>query len=414
MKEARTPVTPRRSSKRRLRRWKLRAHCWPPCARSRARGRLDNTLLPFHEIQRVLAQPAHRAGLYSEVHPERPVREAAEKATQLLSAFATDLSLDPGLFRALSEVDASVLPKDAQRYLAHALRDFRRAGVDKDEATRKRLKALAEEAVLLGQTFDRAIREDVRSVKLRPEQLAGLPEDYRAAHPPGPDGLVTVTTDYPDLLPFRQYAHDGEARRALYIENGARAWPANEDTLRSLLKVRFEQAKLLGYTSWADYVTEDKMARSAETVRSLPGQRGPGLRAAGAGGPRPAARSKAQGRPFGRARRRLGKGLLRGAGEAGGLRLRQPVRPALLRIRPHPRRPARHLQSPLRRQLPESRRRRRLARKRRRLRRHPGARGPGPHLPGPPPAAGQVQARGAIPAGARASRPPAPGGRPRL
>ncbi len=230
-------------------------------------GTVDNTLLPFHEIQQVLAQPAHRAGLYSEVHPERPVREAAEKATQLLSAFATDLSLDPRLFRALSEVDASVLAQDGQRYLAHALRDFRRAGVDKDEATRKRLKALAEEAVLLGQTFDRAIREDVRSVKLRPEQLAGLPEDYRAAHPPGPDGLVTVTTDYPDLLPFRQYAHDGEARRALYIENGARAWPANEDTLRSLLKVRFEQAKLLGYTSWADYVTEDKMARSAETVR---------------------------------------------------------------------------------------------------------------------------------------------------
>lgn len=226
----------------------------------------DNTLAPFHELQLVLARPSHRAGLYSEVHPERPVREAAERATQALSAFATEVSLDPRLFQALCQLDSAGFAPEARRYLTHALRDFRRAGVDKDEATRARLKQLAEEAVVLGQTFDRAIREDVRAVKLRPEQLAGLPEDYRAAHPPGADGLVTVTTDYPDLLPFRQYAHDGEARRALYVENGARAWPTNEETLRALLGVRAEQARLLGYASWADYVTEDKMARSAAEV----------------------------------------------------------------------------------------------------------------------------------------------------
>jgi thimet oligopeptidase len=229
----------------------------------------DNTLLPFHRIQVALSQPANRAGLFSEVHPEGAVREAAEKVTQELSAFATELSLDPALFRALAALEPSSLGPAARRYLQHALRDFRRSGVDKDEPTRARLKELAEEAVVLGQTFDRAIRQDVRSVKLRPEQLAGLPLDYRAAHPPGPDGLVNITTDYPDLLPFRQYAHDGEARRLLYVENGARAWPSNEVTLRALLAVRAEQARLLGYASWADYVTEDKMARSADTVRTF-------------------------------------------------------------------------------------------------------------------------------------------------
>ncbi len=221
----------------------------------------------LHRLQLALAQPSHRAGLFSEVHPERPVREAAEKVTQALSAFATELSLDQRVYRALGDVDAAPLSAPGRRYLEHALRDFRRAGVDKDEATRARLKALAEEAVLLGQTFDRAIREDVRQVKLLPQQLDGLPQDYIAAHPPGDDGRVTITTDYPDLLPFRQYAHDGEARRALYVENASRAWPANEKTLRALLSVRAEQARLLGYASWAEYVTEDKMSRSAETVR---------------------------------------------------------------------------------------------------------------------------------------------------
>ncbi len=236
----------------------------PPRPRSGA-----DTLRVLDRLQLALVGPSHRASLFSEVHPEPAVRETAEKVTQALSAFATELSLDQHVYRALGEVDASALSPTARRYLEHALRDFRRAGVDRDEATRARLKTLAEEAVVLGQTFDRAIREDVRSVKLRPEQLDGLPADYRAAHPPGEDGRVTITTDYPDLLPFRRYAHDGDARRALYLENAARAWPANEETLRALLAVRAEQARLLGYASWADYVTEDKMARSASAVRNF-------------------------------------------------------------------------------------------------------------------------------------------------
>jgi len=229
----------------------------------------EDTLRRFHRIQLHLSNAGHRAGLFSEVHPEEAVREAAEKATQALSAFATELSLDQGVYRALASLDAAGLDPGARRYLEHTLRDFRRAGVDKDDATRARLKELADRAVVLGQTFDRAIREDVRTVKVRPDQLRGLPPDYQAAHLPGPDGLVSITTDYPDLLPFRQYAEDGEARRALYVENAGRAWPANEATLRQLLEVRAEQARLLGYASWADYITEDKMARSAATVATF-------------------------------------------------------------------------------------------------------------------------------------------------
>jgi thimet oligopeptidase len=225
-----------------------------------------NTLVPNHRIQLLLSNAGHRAGLLSEVHPEKAVREAAETAVQEVSAFATELSLHRGLYEALASVPAEGLAPDTHRHLEHTLRDFRRAGVDRDEPTRARLKELADKAVRLGQDFDRAIREDVRAVFLRPEQLAGLPPDYVAAHSPGPDGRVRITTDYPDLLPFRQYAQDGEARRQLYLENSSRAWPGNERVLREILEVRAEQARLLGAASWADYITEDKMSRSAQTV----------------------------------------------------------------------------------------------------------------------------------------------------
>ena len=225
-----------------------------------------DTLVPYHRLQLALSNAGHRAGLLSEVHPDKALREAAEAAVQEISAYATELSLHRGLYEALASVKAEALAPHTRRFLEHTLRDFRRAGVDKDEPTRARLKELADRAVRLGQDFDRAIREDVRTVALRPEQLDGLPEDYKAKHRPRPDGKVHITTDYPDLLPFRTYAHDGEARRQLYVENTSRAYPGNEKVLRDILEVRDEQARLLGMTSWADYVTEDKMSKSGKTV----------------------------------------------------------------------------------------------------------------------------------------------------
>lgn len=51
------------------------------------------------------------------------------------------------------------------------LREFRRSGVDRDEATRSSVNTLNEELVKMGQTFGRNVRDDVRSVKLEPKDL---------------------------------------------------------------------------------------------------------------------------------------------------------------------------------------------------------------------------------------------------
>ena len=108
----------------------------------------------------------------------------------------------------LAATDDDGLDAEAHRLREHVLRDFRRAGVDRSEEDRDRLRALAQRCTELGLEFSRNIRDGVRSVQVRPEQLDGLPDDFRAEHPADDDGLVTLTTEYPDLLPVRTYAHD--------------------------------------------------------------------------------------------------------------------------------------------------------------------------------------------------------------
>ncbi|MGN6754199.1 MAG: M3 family metallopeptidase [Intrasporangium sp.] len=220
----------------------------------------------WNEAQTALGNAASIGSLFSEVHPEREVRDRAESLMQEVQKLDTDLGLDTELYAVFAELDGSGLDADASRVLEHTLRDFRRSGVDRDEATRARLRELSEQAILLSQEFSKNIREDVRSIRVRPEQLAGMPQDWIDAHPADDDGLVTVTTDYPDVIPFRTFAHDAEARRELVTQFLTIAWPANDEVLQKLFAVRREHASLLGYATWADFDAEVKMIKTGDAI----------------------------------------------------------------------------------------------------------------------------------------------------
>ncbi len=230
---------------------------------------IDNALAPYDEIAIELDAGMSYAGLLERVHPDAAVRAAAEKWTQELSQFATALSLDRGVYDALRAVGMDGADAATTHYMRRTLRDFRRSGVDKDEPDRERIRALNEELVLIGQEFARNIQSDKRSVVVTAADLEGLPEDYVKAHPPDLEGRITVTTDYPDYMPFMSYSKSGTAREALYRAFRSRGTPANLDVLDRMLERRHRLARLLGYESWAQYITEDKMIASDTAARDF-------------------------------------------------------------------------------------------------------------------------------------------------
>lgn len=211
------------------------------------------------------------AGLFAQVHPAPAMRAAAMELEQEFSSFETALSLDRGVYERLARIPDDSLAGADSRTVRHGLRDYKRSGVDRDEPTRLRIQALSDELVKTGQSFDLAIVSDVRSVRFPQgiSALDGLPADWIASHPLDAEGGVTVSTDPPDIVPFLCYAKDGGARRALYREYVNRGYPANVATLSKLLELRHELATLLGYASYADYITEDKMVKSAGAARDF-------------------------------------------------------------------------------------------------------------------------------------------------
>jgi thimet oligopeptidase len=216
----------------------------------------------FDEATAALSDASARASVARHSHPDAAMRQAAETSEQEVEKLSTEISLDRGVYDVIASLDVSQEDVTTRKWVEKLLRDFRRAGVDRDEATRVRVKTLQEELIRIGQEFDRNIREDVRTVELPPAALIGLPADYVRAHMPGPDGKVRITTDYPDLIPFMTYSKDASAREKLWRANRSRAFPKNTEVLQRLLERRHELATLLGYAHWAAYATEDKMIRS--------------------------------------------------------------------------------------------------------------------------------------------------------
>ena len=222
---------------------------------------------PFNEAWLLSTTVALEAGLMKEVHPEKAVRTAAEDIGLAVARFHTRMGHSRPLYDALGRVQ----PADAgeRRLIEVVRRDMRLAGVELDDAGRARVLAMREELTKLGQDFQRNHRDDVRAVELRPDQLAGMPEDFVRDHPAGANGRVRITTDYPDYIPFMAYADDGAARKELHRVFSNRAAPANLDILTTIIRTKHELARLLGYPTWAEYQTQDTIAGSAKGVRTF-------------------------------------------------------------------------------------------------------------------------------------------------
>ena len=224
------------------------------------------TLQVWDDVSLALHGTAGLASLMANVHPVEAVRTAAEAAELAAQKLSTELAQDAALYAVFAGLRVEGLDPLAERFHNKILLDFRRAGVDRDDATRARLQAINERLLELDQEFSRIARDDVRTVKVAPERLGGLPADFIASHPAGDDGLVTVTTDYPDALPVFDYAHDADLRLELRRASLNRGYPAADPVLHEMLDLRHEYASTLGYADWAAYDAEVKMIASGEAI----------------------------------------------------------------------------------------------------------------------------------------------------
>jgi oligopeptidase A len=228
-------------------------------------------------------------GIVGHLHSVNDVPEWREAYNGMLpevSRFYAELGQNLKLFakyKALREsAQYPTLSAAQQKIVDNEVRDFRLSGAELPEAEKPRFQAIAEELASLSAKFSENLLDATNAFAewvSDENELAGLPEDVKqmaseAAAKEGKSGWK-FTLHMPSYMPVMQYADSRRLRAALYRAYATRAAefgpPELDNTplIRRLLELRREEAKMLGYASYAELSLVPKMAESVPQVLSF-------------------------------------------------------------------------------------------------------------------------------------------------
>ncbi|KDQ54110.1 hypothetical protein JAAARDRAFT_136150 [Jaapia argillacea MUCL 33604] len=214
---------------------------------------------------------------YKNVSPSKELRDASNEAEALVRDYNVDASMRLDVFRAKQHAEANIkasgrkLSPEEERLVEKSLLDGKRAGLALPEKERTELMQLQKDLSQTCLEFSKNFNEEKGVITFTLEELKGVPPDvisgFTKRTVDGKD-LYDVTHKTPDIVPIFKYAENPDTRQRAYDSYESRL-EINEPLLTKVLDLRRRIAKLLEYQTWADYVTEVKMVKTAKNVEEF-------------------------------------------------------------------------------------------------------------------------------------------------
>ena len=212
------------------------------------------------------------------------IQKIAQQVSPLLTAFSNDISLNKALFKRIKYVykqkEKINLSVEQNTLLEKKYKSFVRNGANLKSSDQSKLREIDKEISSLRLTFGEHLLSETNRFRLEIEDrsdLEGLPENCIEtakilAKKEGKRGWL-FTLDYPSYVPFMTYAKNRALRKKMALAFGKKGFQNdafdNQLLLLKIVKLRHQRARLLGYKTHADYVLEERMAKSPETVLSF-------------------------------------------------------------------------------------------------------------------------------------------------
>jgi oligopeptidase A len=216
--------------------------------------------------------------------------ENLPRITEFWSSVGQNLALYEKYKALNASGDFASLTGERKKILGNALRDFRLSGAELPEEQKPRFAELQEQQAALSKAFSDHVLDATNAYAYVVEagseaQLAGLPEDVieaakEAAEREGKTGYK-FTLHFPSYFPVMQYSENRPMREAMYrayvtraselgpqYGNGKAEWD-NTAVLADQLKLRAEEARMLGYSNFAEVSLAPKMAESPAQVMAF-------------------------------------------------------------------------------------------------------------------------------------------------
>ncbi len=205
----------------------------------------------------------------------------AQQISPVLSAFASDVSLDETIFQKVKFIydnrEKLNLKNEDLKLAEKYFKDFSRNGALLDSAKKQELRNLDQELSVLSPQFSENVLKATNSFELwidKESDLDGLPEGTReaaahAAELKNKKGHWLFTLQAPSLIPFITYSAKRHLREKIWRASSSKAFGGefdNQAIIKKIVTLKYKRAQLLGYKNYAEYALEERMAKNSETV----------------------------------------------------------------------------------------------------------------------------------------------------
>ena len=243
----------------------------------------ENTILAFDNSGQMLSRVATVFGMLEAAETNEQMQDLSAEIMPQLAAHSDSFLMNEKLFDRVKSVyerrEALKLDDEQKRLTEKIYNSFVRSGALLSAENKNRLKQINEKLSSHSVTFGQNLLSETNDyvLELTREDVVGVPGNVRdaameLAKSKGKESYM-FTLHEPSRIPLLTYAKKRSVREAIFKAYIARGNNGNEYDNKSIVaemaQLRCEKAKLLGYDSYAEYVTSDEMAGSAKAVYEL-------------------------------------------------------------------------------------------------------------------------------------------------
>ncbi|KAH0634797.1 hypothetical protein KY284_037583 [Solanum tuberosum] len=226
-----------------------------------------NVILPLAELEAQQFPLIQSCVFPKWLSASEDVRKASAEAERKIDAHITMCRKREDVYRVVKAltVTGDGLTTDAKSFTRFLVREFERNGVNLTLSKKEELQRLTANIDELSMQYICNLDDDCSFLLFTDTELEGLPQEFLKSLERSEDGKRKIIMRSHQISPVLELCKVGSTRRAVAISYGHRC-EANVTILEQLIQLRHKLARLLGFANYADYATDDRMAKSSSKV----------------------------------------------------------------------------------------------------------------------------------------------------
>ncbi|MBP2134209.1 thimet oligopeptidase [Methanomicrobium sp. W14] len=224
----------------------------------------ENTVIAFDSVMTDYSDAMSPMTLVGDIFPDPEVLAEGLGAKDSYNSFLNDVYTREDLYNAMKGQTAGN-PVE-QRLYDVVMEEFDKNGLGLSGDKTAVIRDMKTNLSSLETKYNYNINSDDSVVEFTKEELAGISQSDLNKFDRTADKNYSVKLNYPNYAIVMKYADDENARKRAYIAYSNIEADKNTKLIEEAISLRTRIAEEMGYSTWAEYVLSDRMAKNVSNV----------------------------------------------------------------------------------------------------------------------------------------------------